>query len=134
MSMTTDVIKKFVEEEYKDFVIEVTCDNEHRFYHNAAGKPPIIWDWTNEVFMVLEPNHVVNDQNKHPMQITKVALEEIQFLTAYVDKVTVLKFINDNITDEDKKKETKEYLQKLAPAMMGPKTLRKNISDPEYRE
>lgn len=130
--MTTEVIKKFVED-HKDFVIEITCDNQHIFYHNAAGRPPVIWDWDNEVIIVLEPNVVMTDQNRYPMQITQVALNEIQFLTAFIDKAKALEFISKYITDEDKKKETKEFLYKLAPSTMGPRTLRKNISDPEYR-
>lgn len=133
MSMTKDVIKKFVEEDHKDHVIMVTCDNEHKFYHNAHGNLPIIWDWDNDVFIVMEPTDEVVDQNKNPMQITKVALEEIQFLTAYVDRIDAINFIRQNITDEKKKEEALSLLQRVAPGMMGPRTLRKNIDDPEYR-
>ena len=133
MSMTKEVIKKFVEEDHKDHVIMVTCDNEHKFYHNAHGNVPIIWDWDNDVFIAMEPNDELTDQNKHPMQITKVALEEIQFLTAYVDRITALNFITENITDETKKKESLALLQKVAPGTMGPRTLRKTIDDKEFR-
>lgn len=133
MSMTKEAIKKFVEEDYKDFVIMVTCDNQHIFYHNAYGNPPIVWDWDNDVLLVLDLNDEPVDQNKHPMQITMVALEEIQFLDAFIDKATAIKFINEKITDEDQKTVCKEYLQKAAPGMMGPRTLRKTLSDPEYR-
>ena len=134
MSMTKEAIKKFVEEDYKDFAIMVTCDNEHKFYHNVYGNPPIIWDWDNDVFITLSVSDEIIDQNKHPMQVTMVALEEIQFLDAYIDKPTVLKFITENITDENKKQETLKLLNKVAPGMMGPRTLRKFIDDPEYRE
>ena len=133
MSMTTDAIRKFVEEDYKDFVIMVTCDNQHVFYHNAAGHPPIIWDWDNEVLLALDTTDEVIDQNKHPLQITMVALEEIQFLDAYIDKATALKFINEKFTDEDQKSMVKTLLNKVAPGSMGPRTLRKFIDDPEYR-
>lgn len=133
MSMTKEVIKKFIEEDYKDHVVLVTCDNEHKFYHNAHGNPPIIWDWDNDRFLVLETNNDIIDQNQNPVTITSVALEEIQFLTASVDMITALDFINENITDEAKKEEIKKVLQKLKPSMMGPRTLRKTISDNEYK-
>ena len=133
MSMTKEQLKKFVEEDYKDHVILVTCDNEHKFWHNAAKNPPIIWDWDNDQFITLEPNNDIVDQNGNPMQITMVSLEEIQFITAYVDTVTALNFINENITDEEKNKEVKEILQRIKPSMMGPNTLRKNINDNEYK-
>ena len=128
-----DLIKKFVEEDYKDFAILVTCDNEHKFYHNVKGVPPIIWDWDNERFLVLETTEEIVDQNKHPMQITSVELAHIQFITAYIDKATTIDLVNKYITDENQKKETLSLLSKVAPAMMSPRTLKKNINDPEFR-
>lgn len=133
MSMTKEAIRKFVEEDYKDFVIMITCDNEHKFYHNATGLPPIVWDWDNNVFISLDTSDIINDQNKHPMQVTMVSLDEIQYLDAFIDRITALNFINQNITDEAKKQEIKSLLQKVAPGTMGFRTLRKNIDDPEYR-
>ena len=133
MSMTKEVIRKFVEEDYKDFCIMVTCDNQHIFFHNAHGNPPIIWDWDNNVLICMDVTDELADQNKHPMQITMVALEEIQFLDAFVDKATALKFINEKITDEEQKAVSKAYVQKAAPGQMGPRTLKKYLNDPEYR-
>lgn len=124
MSMTKEYIKKFVEEDYKDYCILVTCDNEHKFYHNAKDNPPIIWDWDNNTFTVLSTNQEIIDQNGHPMEVTTVSLEEIQFLTAYIDTVKALDFINTKITDETKKEEAKQMLQKIRPAKMGPNSLR----------
>ena len=131
MSMTKEAIKKFVEEDYKDFAILVTCDNEHHFYHNVAGNAPVIWDWDNNVFYALDTNDVVNDQNKHPMQVSMVSLDEIQFLDAFIDMNAALKFINEKITDEAKREEVKQkVLRKVAPSMMGPRTLDgKNLGD-----
>ena len=131
MSMTKEAIRKFVEEDYKDFVIMITCDNEHKFYHNAHGNPPIIWDWDNNVFIALDVNDdEIIDQNKHPMQVTMVSLDEIQYLDAYIDKATAIDFINKNITDETKKEEVKALLKKVAPAMMAPRTLSgKNLGE-----
>lgn len=123
MSMTKEAIKKFVEVDYKDYTILVTCDNEHHFYHNAAGNAPIIWDWNNNVFYALDTNDVVNDQNKHPMQVTMVSLDEIQFMDAFIDMNAALKFINEKITDEAKREEVKKVLKKVAPSMMAPRTL-----------
>ena len=124
MSMTKEYIKKFVEEDYKDCVILVTCDNEHKFYHNAANNPPIIWDWNNGTFKVLQSNQEITDQYGNPFQIVTVALEEIQFLEAYVSMETALDFINENVTDEEKKKECKEkFIQKLAGCTMAPNSL-----------
>ena len=134
MSMTKEVIKKFIEQDHKDDVILVTCDNEHKFFHNAYGNPPIIWDWANDRFLVLQTNQDIIDQNGHPFEITSVALEEIQFLTAYVDIATALKFINDNITNEEKKAEVKKLLQKVKPAMMAPTTLRKDLNGESYKK
>ena len=128
-----DLIKKFVEEDYKDCTILVTCDNEHKFWHNAKDVPPIIWDWANERFIALETTDEIVDQNKHPMQITSVELCHIQFLTAYIDRSTAIDFISKNITDEAKKEETLKLLNRVAPGMMGPRTLKKNIDDPEFR-
>lgn len=128
-----DIIKKFVEEDYKDATILVTCDNEHKFWHRASSNPDLIWDWDNERFMALEPTDEVVDQNKHPMMITTVELAHIQFLTAYPNKIDIVKFINENYTDEEAKKKAVTVFQKSAPGMMGPRTLRKNINDPEYR-
>lgn len=123
MGMSASVIKKFVEEDHKDEVIMVTCDNQHIFYHNAHMNLPIIWDWDNELLIAIEPNDEAIDQNKHPMQITQVSFDEIQYLTAYIDRNAAIKFINENITDEAKKEEAKVILQKVAPGVMGPKTL-----------
>lgn len=128
-----DMIKKFVEEDYKDCAILVTCDNEHKFWHRASSYPDLVWDWDNERFMALEPNDETIDQNKHPLMVTMVELAHIQFMTAYPNKVDVLKFINDNYTDEEAKEKALMVFKKSAPGMMGPNTLRKNISDPEYR-
>ena len=126
--MTTDVIRKFVEEDYKDCVIQVRCDNQILFYDHTAHNSPVIWDWDNECFMVIEPNDEIIDQSGHPMQIRLIALDQIQELIAYVDTITALDFINKNITDEAKKEEVKAMLGKVRPAMMSPKSLRK----PEY--
>lgn len=128
-----DVIRKFVEEDYKDCVIHVVCDNEHKFWDNTPFYPDLIWDWDNERFMALEPNDETIDQNRHPMMITSVDLSLIQFLVAYPNKEETIKFINDNYTDEDKKKKALAIFQKAAPGMMGPRTLRKNIDDPEFK-
>ena len=128
-----DLIRKFVEEDYKDCVILVTCDNEHKFWHNAHFQPDIVWDWDNERFMAFETNEEILDQNKHPIMITMVELAHIQFMTAYPNKAEVLKFINDNYTDEDSKAKALAVFQKAAPGMMGPRTLRKDLSDPEFR-
>lgn len=125
MSMTAAVIRKFVEEDHKNDVIEIVCDNEHHFFDHASGNPPIIWDWNNQTFTALETNQEIIDQNGHPMQITTVSLEEIQFLTAYIDINSAIEFINNNIADEEKKEEVKTILKKVKPAMMAPRTLRK---------
>lgn len=124
MSMTTEYIKKFVEEDYKDYVIKVTCDNEHVFYHNASGKPPIIWDWESETFKAMHCNQEFFDQHKNPLQITAVSLQEIQFLEAYITVEEALKFISENITDEEKIKETKEMVNKLAGCTILPQSSR----------
>ena len=134
MSMTKEVIRKFVEEDHKDEVILVTCDNEHKFFHNAHGNTPIIWDWDNDRFLVLQSNQEIIDQNGHPFEITSVALEEIQFLTAYVDVVKAIEFINKYITDEEQKKAALELVQKLKPAMMAPTTLRKDLNGESYEK
>ena len=133
MSMTKDAIRKFVEEDYKDFVIMVTCDNEHKFYHNASKNPSIVWDWDNDLFLALDINDEPIDQNKHPMQVTQVSLEEIQFLDAFIDKEAALKFISEKYTDDEDKAVAKAILQKAAPGVMGTRTLRKHIDDPEFR-
>lgn len=128
-----DVIRKFIEEDYADCAILVTCDNEHKFWHRASNSPDIVWDWDNERFIALEPTDEMSDQNKHPMMVTTVELAHIQFLTAYPNREDAMKFINENYTDEDAKQKALKLLFKCAPATMGPRTLRKNISDPEYR-
>jgi len=134
MSMTTSVIKKFVEEDYKDCVILVTCDNEHTFFHRAHGNPDIIWDWNNETFTAFESQENIIDQYGHPMQVTTVSLEEIQFLTAYVDSSQALEFINNKYTTDEEKTKAKEVLQKVKPGMMGPKTLAQfDPSDYKYK-
>lgn len=123
--MTADIIKKFVEEDYKNFIIMIRLDNEHLYYDHVPNNAPIIWDWANECFMVIEPNDELIDQSGHPMQIQLVDFGQIQQLTAYVDTVTALDFINKNITDETQLKEVKAQLQKVRPALMTPRTLRK---------
>ena len=133
MSMTKDVIRKFVEEDYKDFTILIICDNEHKFYHRSYGNPDIIWDWDNEVFIALETTEDAIDQNKHPMQVTTVSLEEIQFLTAFVDTVKTLDFINSKYKTDEQKEKAKLALQKTKPGMMGPRTLRKTLNSDEYK-
>lgn len=129
-----DHIKKFVEEDYKDCVILVTCDNEHKFWHNAASQPDIIWDWDNERFFALEANEEIVDQNKHPMMVSMVELAHIQFMTAYPGKLDILKFIDEYYTDEESKNKALDLFKKSAPSMMGPRTLRGNINDPENRK
>ena len=126
--MTVDVIRKFIEEDYKDCVIQIRCDNEHLFWDHTANNAPIIWDWDKEYFMVIEPNDEITDQSGHPMQIHLVDFGDIQELIAYVDTTTALDFINKNITDETKKEEVKALLSKVRPAMMSPRSLRK----PDY--
>lgn len=133
MSMTKEVIKKFVEEDFKDFTILVISDNEHRFYHRAKNNPDIVWDWDNDVFYALETNEEVVDQNGHPMQVTAVALEEIQFITAFIETKKAIEFINSKYTDESQKEKAKSVLQQIKPSMMGPKTVRKTLADDEYR-
>lgn len=132
MSMTKEYIKNFVEE-HKDDTILITCDNEHKFYYNAHGNTPVIWDWDNDAFIALETNQEIVDQNKHPMQVTIVALEEIQFLTAFIDINQTLEFIKEYVTDEKQKENVMKIVQKMKPAMMGPKTLRGYINSPEYK-
>lgn len=134
MSMTKEVLKKFVEEDYKDFTILVTCDNEHKFLHRSYGNPDIIWDWDNEVFIALEINQDAVDQNKHPMHITTVSLEEIQFITAFVDSAKIIDFINSKYTDDEAKEKAKEVFRKAKPGIMGPRTLRKNLNHDEYMD
>ena len=133
MSMTKELIKKFVEEDYKDCVILITCDNEHKFYYNAHNNTPVVFDWDNDVFIALETNEEIVDQNKHPMQVTMVALEEIQFLTVFIEAKEALNFVNKYVTDEKQKEETLKIIQRTAPSMMGPNTLKKTINDPEYK-
>ena len=133
MSMTKDIIKKFVEEDYKDYTIKVTCDNEHIFYHRSYGNPDIIWDWDNNAFIVLESHEDVVDQFKHPMQITIVSLDEIQFLTAMVETSAVIEFIN-KYTEEESKEKAKLILQKIKPGMMGPRTLREGYPADTLKE
>lgn len=133
MSMTKEAIKKFVEEDYKDFVIMITCDNEHKFYCNASNNPSVVWDWNNNLFLAFDINDEPVDQNKHPMQVTQVSLDEIQFLDAFIDKEAALKFINEKYTKDEDKAVAKTLLQRTAPGVMGPRTLRKNIDDPEFR-
>ena len=124
MSMTKEVIKKFVEQDYKDHTILVTCDNEHKFYHRSYGIPDIVWDWDNGVFIAIETNDDAVDQNKNPMQVTTVALDEIQFLTAYIDAATSIDYINKKYTTDESKEKAKEILRKVKPGAMGPRTLR----------
>lgn len=133
MSMSKEVIRKFVEEDFKDFTILVISDNEHRFYHRSKGNADIVWDWDNDVFYALETNEETIDQNQHPMQVTAIALEEIQFMTAFIDVPKALEFINQNYTEDSEKEKAKGVLQVTKPGMMGPKTLRKNINDDEFK-
>ena len=132
MSMTKEYIKKFVED-HEGFTILITCDNEHIFYYNAHNNTPVIWDWDNETIIALETTQEVMNQNKYPMQITTVSLEEIQFLTAFVDIEKALEFINEKVTDEQQKEKVMKLIQKMKPSMMGPKTLRGYINSPEYK-
>ena len=122
--MTKDAIKNFVEK-YKDFVINIRLDNEWHYYDNTPQNAPIIWDWDNEVFMVIEPNDRLIDQSGHPMQLNMVDLDQIQEITAYIDTDTALDFINENITDPEQAKVVKAQLQKVLPSNMTPKSLRK---------
>lgn len=132
MSMTKDQLRKFVEEDFKDFAILVISDNEHRFYHRTKSSPDIVWDWDNDVFYVLEPNEEMTDQNKHPMEVTMVSLEEIQFISAFIDAKKSIEFINNNYTEDEQKEKAKEILQVVKPGFMGPRTLKKNLNDDEY--
>lgn len=132
MSMIKEVIRKFVEEDFKDFAILVISDNEHRFYHRAKSNPDIVWDWDNDVFYALETNEELIDQNGHPMQVTVVALEEIQFMTAFIDTKKTLEFINSKYTEDVEKEKAKQVLQVIKPGFMGPKTLRKTLNVDEY--
>ena len=124
MSMKKELIKKFVEVDYKDYVIMITGDNQHVFYTNTAKNPPIVWDWDNEVVYILDTNDEIVDQNKHPMQVTMLSLDEIQYLDAFIDMAAALKFINEKFKDEETKENIKKTLSKVAPSMMGPNTLR----------
>lgn len=124
MSMKIDTIKKFVEEDFKDFVILVTCDNEHKFYHNAIGKPPIIWDWDNGTFTILDVNNDFVDQGKYPARVTTVAIEEIQFIDAFIDINAAIKFVNDNIAEDQDKITSMGLLKKLKPNMMTTEAMR----------
>ena len=125
MSMTKEVIKKFVEEDYKDHTILVTCDNEHKFFHRSYGNPSIIWDWDNNTFTALEITEDIVDQSGNPMQVTTVSLDEIQFLTAYIDMPSALEFANTKYTDDKEKEKVKGILQKVKPAVMDPRSLKK---------
>lgn len=122
--MTVDVIKNFVET-YKDFVIQIRLDNQILVYDNVPNYPPVIWNWDEENFMLIEPNDEMIDQSGHPMQIRLVDFGDIQELIAYVDTNTALNFINENITDEDKNKQMKELLSKVKGGLMTPRSLRK---------
>ena len=117
-------LKKFVEEDYKDFAIMITCDNEHKYFYNTKGQPSVIFNWDEDTMTILETREEVNDQNGHPFEITVVALEEIQFITAYVDTATVIDFINNKYTNEDHKEVAKKILKRMKPCLMGPNTLR----------
>lgn len=132
MSMTKEYIKKFVEEHKEDTIL-ITCDNEHKFYYNAHGNTPVIWDWDNDAFIALETNQEIVDQNKHPFHITIVSLEEIQFLTAFIDINKTLEFIKEHVTDEKQKEKVMQIVQKMKPAMMGPNTLSGYLNSPEYK-
>ena len=67
------------------------------------------------------------------MQVTAVALEEIQFLTAFIETGKAIEFINYKYTDEKQKEKAKELLQQIKPSMMGPRTLRQDLSGVEYK-
>lgn len=123
MSMTKETLKKFVEEDYKDYTILVTCDNEHRFYHRSYALPDIIWNWDENTFTALEVHDDETDQNKFPMEVTTVSLDEIQFITAFIETKKALEFIQQ-YPDEKSKEKAKAILQKVKPGLMGPRTLR----------
>ena len=124
MSMTMETLKKFVEEDFKDYTILVTTDNEHRYYHRSDFLPDIVWNWNEETFTAFEMNDDETDQYKYPIEITTVALAEIQFITAIIDKPKAIEFITGNYTDDKSKEKAKTFLQKIAPGQMGPNTLR----------
>lgn len=130
MALATELIKKFVEEDFKDFSILVICDNEHRFYHRTHNCPDIIWDWDNEAFMAMDVNENVADQQKHPIEVVYVSFGEIQFLHAFADTEKTLELINEKYTDEKSIKKAKSILQKIRPSMMGARTLRDGYTWP----
>lgn len=118
------LIKKFVEEDYKDHSIRVVTDNEHIYYHRAYGMPDIVWDWDNNRFLAMDINLDATDQNGNPIEITAVSLDEIQFITAFVNVQQAMNFINQYYKDDKAKEKAQKFLQKVKPGQMGPKTLR----------
>lgn len=124
MSLTTDQIKKFVETDWKDYTILVTCDNEHKFFHRSKGMSDIVWDWENECFTALETQEDVDTQMRQPMQVTTVSFGEIQFLTAYIDMPKALEFVKEKYTEEGPLNKAKSILQRIKPAMGTPESLR----------
>lgn len=118
------LIKKFVEEDYKNHSIRVVTDNEHIYYHRAYGMPDIVWDWDNNRFMVMDINLDSTDQNGNPIEISSVSLDEIQFMTAFVNTNEAMNFITTYYKDAKSKEKAMTFLQKVKPGQMGPRTLR----------
>lgn len=117
-------IKKFIEEDYKKNSIRVTTDNEHIYYHRAYGMPDLVWDWDNDCFYAMDINLDVVDQNGNPIELTMVSLDEIQFITAFVDVKQCMEFISEKYKDDKSKEKAKGILMKVKPGQMGPRTLR----------
>ena len=124
MSMTKEAIKKFVEEDFKDYSILVTTDNEHKFFHRTKGNPDVVWDWDNDCFLGLENSEDIIGQHTKPFQVTQVALDEIQFLTAFIDVPKALEFVKENYTEEVAIYKAKETIQKCTPTSKIENTLR----------
>lgn len=114
-------IRKFVEEDYKDCAILVTCDNQHLFWDNVSSYPDLIWDWENDTLKALDFNTETVNQNQHPIMITETAISLIQYVTAYPNTSEVIDFINKSYTDEKKKEKALSLLQKSLPCIMNPK-------------
>lgn len=122
--MTKDAIRNFVEK-YKDFIINIRLDNEWHYYDNTPNNAPIIWDWDNDVFMVIEVNDDLTDQYGRPMQISIIDFDQIQEMTTYVDRIEALDFIRKNIPDAEKAKPVLDQLSKAISSNMTPQSLRK---------
>ena len=110
MSLKTEVIKSFVEDHPND-IIMIECDNQHIFYDNILDSPPLIWDWDNECFIAYRSNEWVQTQSKRPVQHTIVSLEEILFLSAFIDQKSYIERVNaePSYDDEDKAKAKEVY-------------------------